>query len=350
VRIGIVNDDPIAVEALRRALTTVPVHSVAWVARDGAEAVNRCTLDRPDIVLMDLIMPVMDGVEATRRIMATTPCPILVVTGDVTRNTGKVFAAMGAGALDVVSTPTLTSGNRESSASALLTKIRLIGQLGVAQGGGSLPGVASDGTPASALIAIGASAGGPPAVAHVLRDLSSDLRAAVLVVQHVDAEFVDSMAEWFDSQCSLVVRVARAGVKPEAGCAYLAGGDLHLVVDPDGSLAYRSEPVDAPYRPSADVLFGSIAENWRGQSVGVVLSGMGRDGALGLLQMRTAGARTIAQDKATSAVFGMPRAAAELNAASDILPLAKIGPLLCDIVQRRSRAWRDASSLLNQRS
>ena len=337
MRIGIVNDDPLAVEALRRALMTVPSYSVAWVARDGAEAVRRCAAQRPDVILMDLLMPIMDGVEATRRIMASTPCSILVVTADVTRNTGKVFAAMGAGALDVVSTPTLTIGTKDATATALLTKIRLIGQLGVARGDQALVALSPEREPASTLIAIGASAGGPPAVAHVLRDLPPELKAAVLVVQHVDAEFVDSMAEWFDSQCALIVRVARAGEKPVAGHAYLAAGDLHLVVQPDGSLAYKSEPLDAPYRPSADELFSSIAQSWRGVAVGVVLSGMGRDGAVGLLEMRNAGSRTIAQDQATSAVYGMPRAATDLNAATDILALAKIGPLLRDLVQRPSR-------------
>ena len=339
MRIGIVNDEPLAVEALRRAVMTVPSYSVAWVARDGAEAVRRCALERPDVILMDLIMPIMDGVEATRRIMAATPCAILVVTADVTRNTGKVFAAMGAGALDVVSTPTLSPGTKDSSANALLTKIRVIGQLGVSHGSRALQAIPFEGTPASSIIAIGASAGGPPAVAHVLRALTAALPAAVLVVQHVDAEFVDSMAEWFDSQCSLAVRVARAGEKPATGCAYVAAGDVHLVVDKDGLLAYQNEPLDAPYRPSADVLFSSIAQHWRGVSVGVVLSGMGRDGAAGLLKMRTAGSRTIAQDETTSAVYGMPRAAAELNAATDILPLAKIGPMLLDIVERPNRAW-----------
>jgi two-component system response regulator WspF len=270
--------------------------------------------------------------------MAASPCAILVVTADVSRNTSKVFAAMGAGALDVVSTPTLASGTREASASALLGKIRLIGQLGVSYAPVTRAIIGASGTPAAALIAIGASAGGPPAVAHVLRDLAARLPAAVLVVQHVDAEFVDSMAEWFDSQCELTVRVAAEGVRPMPGCVYLAAGDRHLVVNPDARLAYRSEPHDAPYRPSADVLFSSIARNWRGVALGVVLSGMGRDGALGLLELRTTGARTIAQDEASSAVYGMPRAAAELKAATDVVPLSRIGPLISEILDRPRRA------------
>jgi two-component system, chemotaxis family, response regulator WspF len=337
VKIAIVNDEPLAVEALRRALLSVPAYTIAWVARDGAEAVRRCAAERPDVVLMDLIMPMMDGVEATRRIMGATPCAILVVTGDVTRNTSKVFAAMGAGALDVVSTPTLFSGTRDSSASALLGKIRLIGQLGVTHSPLAQT-AAREGAPATALIAIGASAGGPPAVAHVLRDLSATLPAAVLVVQHVDAEFVDSMAEWFDSQCALTVRVATAESKPLPGFVYLAAGDTHLIVKPDGRLGHQAEPLDVPYRPSADVLFSSIAKNWRGIAVGVVLSGMGRDGAVGLRELRASGHRTIAQDEATSAVYGMLRAAAELKAATDVVPLARVGPLICELLEPLRRA------------
>jgi two-component system response regulator WspF len=333
VRIAIVNDEPLAVEALRHALLSVPSYTVAWVARDGAEAVRRCVAERPDVILMDLIMPVMNGVEATRQIMAATPCAILVVTADVTRNTSKVFAAMGAGALDVVSTPTLTSGTRDASARALLAKIRLIAQLGVTCTPIAQPATRSDGDAAAALIAIGASAGGPPAVAHVLRDLPVTLPAAVVVVQHVDAEFVSSMAEWFDSQCALSVRVATHDLEPLPGCVYLAAGDTHLVVNPNGRLGHQDEPLDVPYRPSADVLFSSIAKNWRGVAIGVVLSGMGRDGAVGLHELRASGARTIAQDKATSAVYGMPRAAAELKAATDVVPLARIGPLICELLE-----------------
>ena len=255
MRIGIVNDEPLAVEALRRAIMTVPSYSIAWVARDGAEAVRQCALERPNVILMDLIMPIMDGVEATRRIMAATPCAILVVTADVTRNTGKVFAAMGAGALDVVTTPTLSPGTKDSSANTLLTKIRVIGQLGVSHGSGALQAIPFEGTPASAIIAIGASAGGPPAVAHVLRTLTAELPAAVLVVQHVNAEFVDAMAEWFDSQCSLAVRVARAGERPASGCAYVAAGDVHLVIDKDGLLAYQHEPLECAVSPIRQCAF-----------------------------------------------------------------------------------------------
>lgn len=336
MRIGIVNDEAVAIEVLRRALNAAPELSVAWVARNGAEAVVKAASDPADVVLMDLLMPVMDGVEATRRIMAVTPCAILIVTGDLTRNTSKIFAAMGAGAVDVVATPTLAS--EAESTHALMSKIRLVGKLGIPrfQTPRSVPAQTELGKLAG-LIAIGASAGGPPAVARVLRDLSPDLGVAVLVVQHVDAEFVDSMADWFSSQASFPVRVAGQGDVPQSRQVYLAGGDMHLVLRPDCTLGYVREPSDALYRPSADVLFGSVAANWRGAVAGVVLSGMGRDGTAGLTTLRAKGARTIAQDAATSAVYGMPRAAAEANAATDVLPLDRIGPFLNQLFRRADR-------------
>jgi two-component system response regulator WspF len=229
-----------------------------------------------------------------------------------------------------------------ASTRALMNKIRMVGQVGVpARAHVRAAGPARNNAAAS-LIAIGASAGGPPAVAHVLRDLPPDLRAAVLVVQHVDSEFVESMADWFDSQATFAVSVAREGIVPEAGHVYVAAGDSHLVVRASGTLGCDREPADALYRPSADVLFDSVAANWRATSVGVVLSGMGRDGAAGLGRLRATGARTIAQDEASSAVYGMPRAAAESSAATDILPLDRIAPFISDLLRRQDRTSRSA--------
>jgi two-component system response regulator WspF len=286
---------------------------------------------------MDLLMPVMDGVEATRRIMAEYPCPILIVTGDVTRNTSKVFAAMGAGALDVVATPVLAGDAALASTRAMMTKIRFVAQVGVPARARPAVATGNRSIAASSLIAIGASAGGPPAVAHVLRDLPADLRTAVLVVQHVDSEFVESMADWFDSQATFAVSVAREGQVPEIGHVYMAAGDSHLVVRPNGTLGCEREPADALYRPSADVLFESVARHWKGPAIGVVLSGMGRDGAAGLGRLRAAGACTIAQDEQSSAVYGMPRAAAEAGAATDVLPLGRIAGFITDRVRRLDR-------------
>ncbi len=333
MKIGIVNDMPLAVEALQRALALDPALHVAWVASDGEQALRACAAQRPDIVLMDLLMPVMDGVEATRRIMAQTPCAIIVVTSDMDRHTPRVFDAMGYGALDAIDTPRLGGANPQAAAAPLLRKIRnvgwLIGAYDRDRGAPALPSTRPPPTGATpGLIGIGASAGGPLSLATLLRGLPADFPAAIVLVQHVDASFAAGMATWLDEQVALPVRLALHGERPTPGTVLLAGTDDHLVLHNDGTLRYTREPAASLYRPSIDVFFNSLARQGGTPAIGVLLTGMGRDGALGLQAMRRNGMLTIAQDRATSAVYGMPKAAAELNAAMEILPLDGIAPRL----------------------
>ncbi|WP_035883135.1 chemotaxis response regulator protein-glutamate methylesterase [Cupriavidus metallidurans] len=329
MRIGIVNDSALAVTALRRALALDATLEIAWIAGDGEEAVRMAATQTPDLILMDLLMPVMDGVEATRRIMAESPCAIVVVTMDLGRNANQVFDAMGHGAIDAVDTPTLTDSDTKLAAGPLLRKIRNIARLLGGRAQAPHPLAAATKTPtAPRLVAIGASAGGPAALATLLGALPADFGAAVVAVQHVDEAFAQGMAEWLDAQCQLPVRLARTGEVPEAGAVVLAGTNDHLRLTSSGRLIYTPEPCDYLYRPSIDVFFESVVEHWRGEAIGVLLTGMGRDGAQGLKAMRERGFQTIAQDQATSAVYGMPKAAATLGAASEILPLQKIAPRL----------------------
>ncbi|ABF10836.1 chemotaxis response regulator protein-glutamate methylesterase [Cupriavidus metallidurans] len=329
MRIGIVNDSALAVAALRRALALDTTLEIAWIAGDGEEAVRMAATQTPDLILMDLLMPVMDGVEATRRIMAESPCAIVVVTMDLGRNANQVFDAMGHGAIDAVDTPTLTDSDTKLAAGPLLRKIRNIARLLGGRGQAPHPLAAATPTPtAPRLVAIGASAGGPAALATLLGALPADFGAAVVAVQHVDEAFAQGMAEWLDAQCQLPVRLARAGEVPQAGAVVLAGTNDHLRLTSAGRLIYTPDPCDYLYRPSIDVFFESVVEHWRGEAIGVLLTGMGRDGAQGLKAMRERGFQTIAQDQATSAVYGMPKAAATLGAASEILPLQKIAPRL----------------------
>jgi DNA-binding NarL/FixJ family response regulator len=214
MKIGIVNDLAVATEALRRVLALDPGHEVVWTARDGAEAVALCASRTPDLVLMDLIMPGMDGVEATRRIMAATPCAVLVVTASVGANASRVFEAMGHGALDAVDTPLLGSALRvdeaRSGAQLLLAKIADIGRLiagrSEALGAARWRQMVSQASSHARLVAIGASAGGPAALAKLLAALPADFPSAVVVVQHVDEQFAASMAEWLSEQSTLPVR------------------------------------------------------------------------------------------------------------------------------------------------
>lgn len=333
MKIAIVNDMPMAVEALRRALAFEPAHQVAWVARDGAEAVELCREHRPDLILMDLFMPVMDGVEATRQIMAGSPCPILIVTTDQKQNVHRVFEAMGHGALDVVDTPALGVGNAKEAAAPLLRKIFNIGWL-VAPRGATPKAPAAAMREAGArrrLVAIGSSAGGPAALEVLLKALPQDFAPAIVLVQHVDQVFAQGMADWLASASKLPVRLAHPGEAPQPGTVLLAGTNHHIRLLKNATLAYTAEPVDEIYRPSIDVFFDSVARYWEGEVVGVLLTGMGRDGASGLKALREQGHLTIAQDQRTSAVYGMPKAAVAIDAAVEVRPLERIAPRLLEV-------------------
>jgi two-component system response regulator WspF len=336
MKIAIVNDMPMAVEALRRALAFEPAHQVVWVATNGLEAVQQCAELTPDLILMDLIMPVMDGVEATRQIMAKTPCAIVIVTVDREQNVRRVFEAMGHGALDVVDTPAVGGCNPQEAAAPLLRKILNIGWL-IGQRGRVEKTIEAPLRQASrrqGLVAIGSSAGGPAALETLLKALPENFPAAIVLVQHVDQVFAAGMADWLSSESRLPVRLARDGEPPQPGTVLLAGTNHHIRLQKNGTLAYTAEPVNEIYRPSIDVFFESVARFWNGDTVGVLLTGMGRDGAQGLKMMRQQGWLTIAQDQQSSAVYGMPKAAAAIDAAVEIHPLERIAPRLTDIFFR----------------
>jgi two-component system response regulator WspF len=333
LKIAIVNDMPLAVEALRRALAFEPAHQLVWIAANGAEAVQRCHEYTPDLILMDLFMPIMDGVEATRRIMADTPCAIVIVTGDSQQSVHRVFEAMGHGALDVVDTPALGVGRPEDAAAPLLRKIANIGWLIGERGNHErvVPTAQRASVSRNCLVAIGSSAGGPAALEVLLKALPRDFAPAIVLVQHVDEVFAAGMAEWLAGVSGLEVRLAREGETPQSGKVLLAGTNHHLRLLKNGTLAYTAEPVNEIYRPSIDVFFESVARFWSGDAVGVLLTGMGRDGAQGLKLMRQQGCVTIAQDQQSSAVYGMPKAAVAIDAAAQILALDRIAPRLVEI-------------------
>lgn len=340
MRIAIVNDSAMALESLRRVVVSSPDHQVAWLARDGAEAVWRCTLDTPDLILMDLIMPVMDGVEASRKIMASTPCAILVVTSSVAGNASRVFQAMGVGALDAVNTPVLGMAGDAAGRDELLAKIATIGKLVRLKRDDVAPApqprlAAQPLSGSTALVAIGASSGGPHALAQVLAALPEDFASPVVIVQHVDQHFSSELAQWLDKQCALEVRLANRDDVLTPGRVLVAGSNDHLIIRADNHLDYTPFPRELAYRPSVDIFFNSVADNWKGNVVAVLLTGMGRDGAEGLLRLRNKGIHTIAQDEATCAVYGMPKAAAKLNAAVEILPLQEIGVALTRLLPAR---------------
>lgn len=338
IRIAIVNDLSLAVEVLRRLVRSVPEYEVAWIAANGIEAVEKCARDRPDLILMDLIMPLMDGAQATGIIMKQSPCAILVVTATVSGNADKVFAALSAGALDAVATPVSGPGGGLHGGEELLRKITVMGKLiafaGRETATATPPGHRIVPVHPPRLVALGASTGGPNALAIILRGLPKNLEAAVVIIQHLDVQFAPALVEWLGNQTDLPVSLIRENLMPEAGEVYVAGTNDHLVIGADLTFRYTAEPIEHPYRPSVDEFFLSLDRHWPRPGVACLLTGMGRDGAQGLLALHQAGWKTIAQDEETCIVYGMPRAAVEAGAVAHLLPIEDISVAILDEVRK----------------
>ncbi|MDJ0599956.1 MAG: chemotaxis response regulator protein-glutamate methylesterase [Crocosphaera sp.] len=341
MRIAIVNDTVMIVEMLRRVVTSVPSYDIAWVAYDGKSAIAYCAKDTPDLILMDMIMPEMDGVEVTRIIMQQSPCAILIVTADIKKNSAKVFEAMGHGALDVVSTPIMGISQDEKLNHALL---KTIGSIGIIIGRvepqwpsaklvsnrekSVLNKLSYPPRHFPPLIVMGASTGGPKALAHILSELPPNFEASIVIIQHVDLQFSSGLAKWLDEQTPLCVMLASEGDRLQGSKVLLAGTNDHLVLRPNLTLTYTKEPQDYPYRPSIDVFCESVAQYWSRKGMAVLLTGMGRDGAMGLKKLRRRGWHTIAQNQQTCVVYGMPKAAIEMGSATEVLSLSEIASTL----------------------
>lgn len=341
MNIGIVNDTNMATQAITAALLSSDEHHVLWSATNGPDALRLCQLSTPDLVLMDLVMPGMNGVETTRAIMRSCPTTILVVTASINNNCGLAFEAMGAGALDVITTPVLI---HQAGRHQFLQKISQIQSIidNHPRGAGANASRPHKPHPApppyphppsshsqkttSTLVAIGCSAGGPAAISEILTALNPVNQAAVVIIQHIDARFIDDLARWLKGFSKDPLRLVAEGDRLIPGHIYLAGKDGHLETDSAGRLHYNPDLGGRAYQPSVDVFFSSIARFWRGNALGIVLTGMGRDGASGLHSMQDTGFLTLAQDEKSSALFGMPKAAAPF--ASKILPLPAMAPFI----------------------
>jgi two-component system response regulator WspF len=322
----------LAVEALRRVIMTVPEWEISWIAYNGAEAVEKCKKDKPDLILMDLIMPVLDGVQATCRIMKENPCAILVVTATVTGNVSKVFEAMGCGALDAVCTPVFDKGTIEGSKD-LIRKVQTISKLigfetnnfsSIVNTSEIKPSQKADSNVIPSLVVIGSSTGGPKALSNILSRMPENIGASIVIVQHVDYQFAGGLADWLNEQTPLDVKVIKEGMKPVSNVVYVAETNDHLVMDTDHSFYYTPEPINYPYRPSVNTFFKSVAANWQNKDIAVLLTGMGNDGAKGMQELYNAGWYTIAQDEPSSVVYGMPKAAIELGAVREVLSVDRI--------------------------
>jgi two-component system chemotaxis response regulator CheB len=343
IRLLLVEDSPVALAILQRTLRGAPDIEVVGVARNGQEALAMIPMVKPTMICTDLHMPKMNGLELTQEVMSRFPCPILVVSASVQEeDTQNVFRILEAGALDIFPKPrTGLASEYEKSKAELLAKIRVLSGVSVfTQRRRPAPAapLAAPLYPAAPapladirtprILAIGASTGGPQALLGILSQLPKTFPVPILCVQHISDGFLQGLVDWLDSNCALQVTIAAPGELPQPGQVYFPPERHHLELDSRGQIALTPGAPVAGHCPSVTVMFRAVAAHYRRSAVGVLLTGMGRDGADGLLALSQAGGLTIAQDEASCVVFGMPKEAIALGAAQQVLALNAIAPFL----------------------
>lgn len=323
-----------------------PEVEVVGEAENGKDCIELCRDLKPDVVSLDMVMPVMSGLAATEYIMAYCPTPILIVSASLNRGESwKTYDALAAGALDVMDKPKCDGledgwGHAFISRVKLLSRIKVVTHLRGRRRNVSHPDHEASTRPSKEpspykLLAIGTSTGGPAAVAEVLRNLPANFPLPILLVIHIGPAFAESLAEWLNSQSPIPVTYARDGELLPAigtGRVIMAPPDRHLKLV-HGRLRVTLDPERHCCRPSVDVLFESLAQEEGRCTIAGLLTGMGRDGAEGLLALRKAGALTLAQDELTSVVFGMPKEAIRIGAAERVLAVDEIAPTLIALTE-----------------
>jgi two-component system chemotaxis response regulator CheB len=344
LRAIVVDDSALCRTLVREWLEADGELEVVGEAPDGDTAIELITKLRPDVATIDLRMPGMPGLELVAYLMAKAPLPILVLTGEAQDDPSLAFEAVRRGALDLMLKP---SGDDDEGIRQLRARVRWLATVPVVRHpGGHKPSepvpfvpprlARASGDPV--LVGIAASAGGPTALATVLGSLSADLPICLAIVQHLPKGFAPSFVSFLQGRCSLTVRLAETGMAPRAATVVLAPDDRHLELV-DGRFALTSGPAVDGHRPSGTVLLRSLAQ-LGSAAIGVVLSGIGRDGADGLRAMRDRHAITFAQDATTSVVYGMPRAAVEDGAAQHVLPVGELGAAIAAAIGPQRRRTR----------
>ena len=343
INVLVVEDSPVVQLLLKHLLDADPQLHVMGTANNGQEAVDFVAAQKPDVILMDVHMPTMDGYEATRRIMETQPVPIVISSATMTNaEVGASFHALEAGAVAFVEKPVgLGSPGFEPMVQKLLQTVKLMAEVKVVKRWARdrvrrpLP-VAElpSRTESIQVVAIGASTGGPPVIQTILKALPQKYPVPILVVQHIAAGFLSGMVDWLRQTTPLPVQLAGHGATAEPGNVYLAPDGFHLGLRPGGRILLSADALENGLRPAVSFLFRSVANVCGARAVGVLLTGMGRDGADELKLLKDQGAITIAQDAETSVIHGMPGEAIQLGAARYVLPPSQIAALLVSLGNR----------------
>ena len=338
IRVLLVDDSKVALAILEKLISSSPDMEVVGMASRAEEALSLIPRLNPTVICTDFRMPGMDGLAFITEVMEKHPRPMLVISVSVQKGqTQNIFQLLEAGALDVFPKPRVTSETEfEKARDELISKIRILSGVVVFRRrkikpvpGALIPEVRPG---AVRMVCIGASTGGPMALHDILTALPENFPAPLVCVQHIGEGFMDGLVEWLASLTSLKVKIAAPGEFPEKGTVYFPPEGKHIEFDTAGRFVTSPEPPFNGHRPSIDITFKSVARRFGSASIGILLTGMGQDGADGLLDIHKAGGITIAQDEATSLVFGMPKRAIEKGAARCVLPLDKMVEALVRLV------------------
>jgi two-component system chemotaxis response regulator CheB len=346
IRVVVVDDSTTARELLVTLLQNADGIQVVGAASNGAQAIRLTKRLRPDVVTMDVFMPGMDGLAATRHIMREVPTPIVIVTATLMRDDMDLtFEALRAGALTALRKPGLAD---PETCAQVVQAVQLMADVPVVRRWDrdkrpsqrvqpvEPPALSKDDSRRVQIVGIASSTGGPAALAAVLGPLTADFPAPILVVQHVTHGFTRGLADWLDGTTELRINLASHGEKPQRGTVLLAPEDYHMRVNTRGVVELCKEPPYKGLRPSANYLFHSLAQAYGSRALGIVLTGMGDDGAEGMEALYRAGGMTIAQDEASCVVYGMPREAIVRNAVDLVLSLNQIAVALSRLEQKPS--------------
>jgi two-component system, chemotaxis family, protein-glutamate methylesterase/glutaminase len=342
IKVLIVDDSPVAREMIEHVLTADPEIQVIGSARNGAEALAALEYKRPDVVTMDVHMPGLDGFETTRQIMIEHPVPVVIVTSTLDPKTDSAtFKTLEAGAVAIVlKPPGFGHPDHARAAFDLVQTVKLMSEVKVVRRSNRMarrqvPGLEPQAEAPVRVVAIGASTGGPVIIQSILAALPQDFPVPLLVVQHMAEDFIDGFAEWLANSSQIRVKVAAPGERPAPGTAYIAPGGVQLGIDESGRIMLTPGKEGEYHCPSVSHLFFSVAERYGNNAVGILLSGMGADGAQGLKAMQERGALTIVQDEESCVVFGMPGEAVKLRAAQHVLPPESIIAMLRSTIKRQ---------------